>query len=56
MRYPAQPPIIEPAEHISAYLKAFFGMATESAIRSISGGIGKNEDSHRASINSAQLP
>jgi hypothetical protein len=56
IRYPKHPPSTDPTEHINAYFKDFLGIATASAISSISGGIGKKEDSLKASRNNAHVP
>jgi hypothetical protein len=56
MRYPKQPPRTDPREQMDAYFSDFLGTEIANAIRRTSGGIGKNEDSQKASINSAQDP
>jgi len=43
-------------EHIRAYFNDFWGIATASAISKTSGGIGKKEDSQKASRNNAHVP
>jgi len=56
IRYPKSPPITEPAAHMNAKEKERLGIDTHKAINKTSGGIGKNEDSQRASIKSAHMP
>jgi hypothetical protein len=56
IRYPKQPPSIEPREQTTAYLIDFTGKATDRAIKRTSGGIGKKEDSQKARTNNAHVP
>jgi hypothetical protein len=51
MRYPNIPPRTDPTEHTNAKRNHPMGDATTIAISSISGGIGKKEDSTNAMIN-----
>ena len=56
IRYPKTPPRTEPIEQIKAYLKDLSGMDIAKAISSISGGIGKKDDSQKARIKRADAP
>ena len=54
--YPAKAPRTEPMVQLAANLKAFDWAPSTNAIKSASGGIGKNEDSAKARINRAAAP
>ena len=54
--YPAKAPITEPIVQFAANLKAFVCAPSTNAIKSASGGIGKNDDSAKARMNRATAP
>ena len=56
IKYPRQPPIVEPAVHVRAYLNEYLGIGRKRAIKRTSGGMGKKEDSINANIKSAKVP
>jgi hypothetical protein len=56
MAYPAKAPRTEAMVQLAANLKAFVCAPSTNAIKRVSGGIGKNDDSAKARINRATAP